>query len=262
MARESPQYTDDAVFNGKVLVRQRRDGYRFSLDALLLAWYASALPGTRVLELGTGCGVVSLALAYKRPSLVIDAVEIQKPLADLARYNTRIGGLDAIAVHQADLRTLSGPEWDGVYDLVLSNPPYRAVGRGRLNPNPEKARARHELLCTLDDVIACAARALTQKGSAALVLLAERERDLEDSSANHSLRICHRCLIRPYSGRPPNLLLALLRRGEAGEPKEDELVVYERRGKYTTELKAVLDGAWEQISHPLRGVFPKPDQKE
>jgi tRNA1Val (adenine37-N6)-methyltransferase len=244
------RFTEDAIFKGKVRVRQRADGYRFSLDALLLAWYAWALPGRRVLELGAGSGVVSLALASKRPDLRIEAVEIQAGLADLARENAAANGLGNIRVHDADLRELRGPEWEGRFDIVAGNPPYRAFGRGRLNPEPEKAKARHEILCTLEEVVSTAAAALAPGGSIALVILAERADDLLRAALSAGQAVHHRLWVRPIQGKPANMLLTRLRREPSGGA-ESELVVYESQSRYTPEVESILAGEWKRIPHPL-----------
>ncbi len=244
-------FTEDAIFNGEVVLRQSASGYRFSLDALLLAWFAYALPAERALELGAGCGVVSLALAHKRPGLSIDAIEIQASLARLARGNAESNGLDSVIVHEIDLRRLCAPRWEGTYDLVFSNPPYRALGRGRLNRDPEKARARHELLCTLGDVVARAAFALRPGGRAAFVLLAARAGELEEEAVRHGLGLRHRCWMRPHASREPNLLLALLQEGTAWALPDLEIVVYAAPRRYTPKLKSILSGAWEAEEHPL-----------
>ena len=246
MGESTDEISDDAIFNGAVTVRQRREGYRFSLDALLLAWYASLVPATRALELGTGCGVVSLALMHKLRWLRIDAVEIQETLHALARENAAANGFSGLNVVRADLRELSGPDWEGRYDLVFSNPPYRRVGRGRLNPEPEKARARHELLATLDDVLSCCGRTLRPGGSAALVLLAEREPELQSKAGICGLHVVHRCRVRPYADKEPNILLARLALESAAAVGEG-LVVYNAVGEYTPSARAVIDGEWDKV---------------
>jgi len=254
------RYSDDAIFNGRIKVRQRREGYRFSIDALLLAWYASAIPGGSALELGSGCGVVSLALASKRPKMQIDALEIQDSLFELALFNVRANGLKNVEISRLDLREIEGARWEHRYDLVFSNPPFRAVGRGRLNPEPEKARARHELLATLDDVVSCAARTLKPDGSAAVVLLPEREAELDKAAADNELAIVHKCLVKPYASRMANILLVLLRTGSIRKAIESELVLYDEAGDYSALARAIIDGQWDRIEHPLSetaGLLPE-----
>lgn len=250
MASREGEITKDAIFRGAVSVRQRRNGYRFSIDAVLLAWYASALKGGRALELGAGSGVISLALAHTRPELLIDAVEIQPALADLAMQNVADNKLDNVTIHQADLRELRGEKWEGCYDFVFTNPPYRAVGRGRLNPEPEKAVARHELEATLADVLDCASRCLVPGGRIALVLLAERETDLRVLAPEFNLGIIQRTAVRPYPDKPENLLLLLL--GPEGEELPlFEMAVWEEIGSYTELVDNILIGSWDGLPHPL-----------
>lgn len=250
MACREGEITKDAIFRGAVSVRQRRNGYRFSIDAVLLAWYASALPGIRAMELGAGSGVVSLALAHKRPELFIDAVEIQPALADLARQNVVENKLENVTIHQSNLRDLHGGKWEGCYDFIFTNPPYRAVGRGRLNPEPEKAVARHELEATLADVLDCASRCVVPGGRIAIVLLAERENDLRDLAPKFNLGIVQRTGVQPYPDKPENLLLLLL--GSEGEELPPfEMAVWEEVGSYTELVDNILTGSWRDLPHPV-----------
>ena len=255
MTNPGDRFSDDAIFNGGINVHQRREGYRFSVDALLLAWFASDIPGERALELGTGCGVASLALAFKRPELLIDAVEIQDSLFELAAHNIEINDINNIKLSHLDLREIAGDRWERRYDLVFSNPPFRAVGRGRLNPEPEKARARHELLVTLNDVVACAARTLKPGGAAAFVLLPEREAELEKTAARNRFGIVHKCRVKPFADRPANILLTLLMPGAHKQAAETELVIYETMGEYARQARAIIDGEWMVIRHPLGELF-------
>ena len=250
MACREGDITKDAIFHGAVSVRQRRHGYRFSIDALLLAWYASALPGKKALELGTGSGVISLALAHNRSELRIDAVEIQPTLADLAQTNVHENGLANVTIHEADLRRLRGEKWEGRFDFVFANPPYRAVGRGRLNPEREKAVARHELEATLADVLGCALRCILPNGKIALVLLAERENDLRSLTPKFDLDIIQRTAVQPYPDRPENLLLLLLGSGEE-KLSAFEMSVWEEVGSYTELVDNILTGSWMDLPHPL-----------
>jgi tRNA1(Val) A37 N6-methylase TrmN6 len=232
-------------------VKQRRTGYRFSIDALLLAWYSSVVPGSNMLELGAGSGVISLALAHHRPELEISAVEIQAGLAELARQNVTDNDLSNISIHHDDLREFRSSAWFGRYDIVVSNPPYRAVGRGRLNPDEEKAVARHELMTTLEDVIACGSRCLSPNGVMTLILLAEREPDLERVIANHDLALIQRTQIRPYADKPANLLLLLARHIGADTLPDYDFFIWEEKKAYSALVNDILLGRWQNLPHPL-----------
>lgn len=239
------EITSDAIFKRRLTIRQRRDGYRFSIDALLLAWFAAQQSGQKVLELGTGSGVVSIALADRRPEREIIAVEVQDRLTALARENVALNGLNRIRIVQRDIRDLAGVGWDGAFDLVIANPPFRAVGHGRLNPEREKAIARHELLGTLADFIACADRCLTPAGRAVFLLLAEREAALLTALAGTGLALYRRVSVRPYADRPPNLLLVELGR-ECIPAPDGKIVIWREYRHYTPPVEAILDGRWNE----------------
>jgi tRNA1Val (adenine37-N6)-methyltransferase len=241
------EITSDAIFRRRLTIRQRRDGYRFSIDALLLAWFAARRPGRKVLELGTGSGVVSIACADRCPEREITAVEVQEGLAGLARENVALNGLNRIRIVQRDIRDLAGAGWDGAFDLVIANPPFRAVGHGRLNPEREKAIARHELLGTLADFVACADRCLTPDGRAVFILLAEREPALLSALAPTKLALFRRVAVRPYADRTPNLLLVELGR-ECIPAPDGTIVIWREYRRYTPLVEAILDGRWDEIS--------------
>lgn len=171
--------TSDAFFDGQIRVRQPRTGYRFSIDAVLLGHLARPRPSDRVADLGTGCGIVALILAHRFPGIRLWGIELQPSLASLARRNVRENGLeDRISITEADLRTLRLQERQRPFDMVVSNPPYRRRRSGRINPDPQKAIARHEIESRLSDVVAAARRLLKRSGRLVIIYPAERSADL------------------------------------------------------------------------------------
>jgi tRNA1Val (adenine37-N6)-methyltransferase len=167
--------TLDTIFQGRLKIIQPKQGYRFSVDAVLLAGLTLVRPRDRVVDLGTGCGVVPLLLASQQSVKHITAIEIQESLVSMAKRNVLINGFeDLITIVQADLRGLEVVRAGGPMDLVVSNPPYGKLRSGRLNPNSGKAIARHELLATLADVVRTAAQLLRQKGRLAVIYPARR----------------------------------------------------------------------------------------
>jgi tRNA1Val (adenine37-N6)-methyltransferase len=171
--------TLDTLFGGRLKVLQNKKGYRFSIDALLLAHFARPRRGERIIELGTGCGVVPAILTCGcRPGKVV-GVEIQPSLADLARRNMILNRVSSrVKIWEKDLKTLDGKRWKEGFDLVISNPPYRKVGSGRINPREEKALARHEIQATLEDLLRAAHHLLSQKGRLVMIYPAFRTADL------------------------------------------------------------------------------------
>jgi tRNA1Val (adenine37-N6)-methyltransferase len=171
--------TLDTLFGGRLKILQKKQGYRFSIDALLLAHFAEPGPEDRTIDLGTGCGIVPLILLFRKKTKRITGVEIQPSLADLARRNAALNRSSSrFQVWEDDLRKLDQRVKRESFDLVLTNPPYRKIGLGRVNPDSEKAVARHEIKATLDDVLLAAHYLLKDKGRLAMIYSASRAADL------------------------------------------------------------------------------------
>ena len=154
--------TVDTFLNGKLRIIQSQRGYRFSVDALLLAEFVSIKDEDLVIDLGAGSGIISLFLATKRKVGFTVGIELQKELASQAQRNVALNELERkIAIIQGDLRHL--PLTRGLADVVVCNPPYGQQRSGRINPDETKAIARHEIAASLDAILA-AAKALLKRG--------------------------------------------------------------------------------------------------
>jgi tRNA1Val (adenine37-N6)-methyltransferase len=171
-----PGETLDEFMDGRIRLIQSRKGYRFSIDAILLAQFVTVKSADVIVDLGAGCGIISLLLLQK-PVRYVLALEIQKNLADQALRNASLNGVaDRMGVILADLRQV--PFRKALADVVVCNPPFRRPGSGRVNPDLERAVARHEIMASLNDIL-CAARAvLKPKGRLALIYPAGRLVDL------------------------------------------------------------------------------------
>jgi tRNA1Val (adenine37-N6)-methyltransferase len=171
--------TLDTFFDGRLQIIQGKRGYRFSLDAVLLSQFARIPGAEKVIDLGTGIGILPLLLSKTTTAHSFVGVEIQKKLAGYARKNVILNHLEGrIAILHQDYRNLKGVFPPGSFDIVLSNPPYRKYRTGRLNPSTEKAIARHEIKETLDDLIGIASYLLRPKGRCYLIFAASRTIDL------------------------------------------------------------------------------------
>ena len=180
--------TLDALFGGRLKILQGKQGYRFSIDALLLAYFSRPKPDDRILELGTGCGVIPLILFFRKKARKIIGVEIRPSLADLARRNAALNRCSSkFQILEDDLRNLEKRFGRESFDRILANPPYRKVGSGRINPHSEKAIARHEVQATLDDVLGCAHSLLKDKGRLDMIYPAFRTADLIRGLNKHHL---------------------------------------------------------------------------
>ncbi len=168
-------FTADTFLNGRLRVAQNRLGYRFSIDAVLLAHFVSLCGTERVLDLGTGCGIIPLILAYRYPRLRVWGVELQPGLAAMASANARSNRMDdRVTILQNDMRRLSPAMTKGDMDVVICNPPFRRAGAGRLNSSAQRAVARHEINIGLPEILKVSRRMLKTRGRLVIVQAAER----------------------------------------------------------------------------------------
>jgi len=171
--------TLDTLFNGRLKLIQKKKGYRFSMDALLISEFVHLRKGEKVIDLGTGCGILPLLLSQSGKAKTFVGVEIQEELVECARKNVRLNRLESlITILQKDFRELKSLFPSGSFDVVISNPPYWKHRTGRLNPSIEKAIARHELKGTLEDLISISSYLLKHKGRLYLIFTAQRIVDL------------------------------------------------------------------------------------
>lgn len=222
---------------------QRRDGYRFSLDAVLLFSFVGLKRAGRVADLGAGSGIVGLLLAKKYPESRVTLIEIQKGLHELSRKNIRLNGLDSrVEALRADVREL--PPGLGPFDIALSNPPFRKPLSGRLSEGEEKAIARHEMKISLGELVSSAAGILREKGRFFIVY-----HPLRLSELMHELRAVglEPKRLRFVHGKAASegkiVLLEAVRHGRAGLKVEPPLFVYAEDGGYTAEMREIYGGS-------------------
>jgi tRNA1Val (adenine37-N6)-methyltransferase len=175
----SSDETLDSFFNGGLQVIQKKRGYRFSIDAVLLSQFIKIRENERAIDLGTGCGILPLLLSQTTKALSLVGVEIQKGLAECAKKNVLLNHLEhRVSILHQDFKKLKKIYPSGSFDIVFSNPPYREYRTGRVNPSMEKAIARHEIEGTLEDLISVASYLLPPKGRCYLIFPALRIVDL------------------------------------------------------------------------------------
>lgn len=241
-----PAFSHDTLFAGKLFCAQPRDGYRFSIDAVLLAHFVTPRPRDRVLDLGAGCGVVALILAFRYSLLSLTCLEIQPALAELISHNIAQNGLsERMALITGDLCRINQLLPAGTFDLVVSNPPYYRLGSGRHNADDEQAMARHEVKAELRDFAHAAAFALRTKGRLAMIYPAARGAALFTALRQEQLEPKRLQAVYPYPGADATLLLV-----EAVKGGGEELVVlpplyiHERPGGDYSQTVAAYFAAW------------------
>ncbi|MDD2390275.1 MAG: tRNA1(Val) (adenine(37)-N6)-methyltransferase [Desulfobacterales bacterium] len=236
--------TNDTFLNGHIRIRQNRCGYRFSIDAVLLAHFVNDFkPGAYVLDLGTGCGIIPLILAFRYPEINFCGVEVQKELAEISRINV----MENQKKHQIhilcqDMKSLRLDMFPTPVDCVVTNPPYRKSQSGRVNPNQQRAVARHEIQITLDELLSTASRLLKPSGAFAAVYMAERLTDM--LTQMRGVGIEPKCLRLVHSREGEEARLVLIKGLKGGRPGiriAPPLVIYRNDGSYTDELRQMFE---------------------
>lgn len=249
--------SENISLSGKMLLREnervddlQRNHYRiiqapdrfcFGMDAVLLSGFAKAKDGDRVIDLGTGTGIIPILMAAKTCAAHLTGLEIQADSADMARRSVKLNGLEGrIEIVTGDIKeavSLFGP---ASFDVVTCNPPYMTEHHGLINPEAPKAIARHEILCTLEDVISQAGRLLKPGGNFYMVHRPFRLADIIVLLRQHKLEPKRMKLVYPFVDKEPNMVLIEANRG--GRPRmavEKPLIVYKEPGVYTDEIYEV-----------------------
>jgi tRNA1(Val) A37 N6-methylase TrmN6 len=242
-AGPGPGETLDAIGGGEVRLLQRRDGYRFNLDSVLVAAFAlSGRDGARaldVVDVGTGCGVVALLVKSRRPAWRVAGLELQPGLHDLARRNAALNGLD-VAMAQVDARALPGA-MHGAFDLAVSNPPYFDAGAGLPCDDGERHLARQDEALRPHELAGALSALLRPGGAACVVYPAARltallEALLSARLAPTRLRFVHPTLLAPAG----HVLVEARPRSRRPLVVEPPLVVHAPSGGYSDEVAGWL----------------------
>lgn len=224
-----------------------RDGFRiiqneklfcFGMDAVLLTGFAKVREGENVLDLGTGTGIIPILLAAKTKGESFSGLEISEKSVDMAVRSVALNGIEErVSIVQGDIKKAGELFAPASFDVVTSNPPYMTENHGLVNPELEKAAARHEIFCTLEDVVSAAARLLKAGGRFYMVHRPFRLAEIIRALSEHRLEPKRMRLVYPYADREPNMVLIEAVRG--GRPRmtvEKPLIVYQAPGEYTREV--------------------------
>ena len=233
---------DDLMRDGLKLI-QNTDIFCFGMDAVLLSTYARAGKKDRVLDMGTGNGIIPVLMQSKNPGSTYSALEIQEGSTQLARRNVELNHLeDRISVVKGDIKEASTIFGEASFNVVTSNPPYMNENHGIVNPDSAKAIARHEILCTLEDVVSQAAKLLVDRGRFYMVHRPFRLTEIMQVLTKYKLEPKRMQLVYPYIDREPNMvLIEALKGGNSRITVERPLIVYEKPGVYTKDILEMYD---------------------
>ena len=228
---------DDLERNGYRII-QDPERFCFGMDAVLLSGFARVKDGASVLDLGTGTGIIPILLEAKTGAAHLTGLEIQPDSADMARRSVAMNGLETkINIVTGDIKE-AGSLFDAAsFDVITCNPPYMIGKHGIANPQDAKAIARHEILCTLEDVISQTARLLKPGGNFYLVHRPFRLAEIMVLLSKYKLEPKRMQLVYPYVDKEPNMVLLEANRG--GRPRmtvEKPLIVYQKPGVYMPEI--------------------------
>lgn len=227
----------DDLQNGYSLIQNPKQ-FCFGIDAVLLSWFANVKPGEKVLDMGTGTGIVPILLKARYPKGHYTGLEIQEESADVARRSVRYNHLEQdITITTGDIKEAASIFGGSSFDVVTTNPPYMVGSHGLTGDNQAKIIARHETLCTLEDVISQAAKVLRPKGRFYMVHRPFRLAEIMSVMVKYRIEPKRMRLVHPYVDKEPNMVLIEgLRGGNSRMTVEKPLVVYDVPGVYNQEV--------------------------
>lgn len=228
---------DDLNRNGLKIIQNTKK-FCFGMDAVLLSGFARVKEGEIVLDLGTGTGIIPILLSAKTKGKHFSALEIQQESADMAKRSVLYNDLqDKINIIQGDIKEAGELFHAASFDVITCNPPYMIGKHGLQNPDEPKAIARHEVLCTLEDVIKNTSYLLKPQGRFYMVHRPFRLVEIMTLMSQYHLEPKRMQMVYPYIDKEPNMVLIEGRRG--GNPRlmvEKPLIVYQSKGVYSPEI--------------------------
>ena len=228
---------DDLQRSGRRII-QDPQRFCFGMDAVLLSGFAAAEKGEKTADLGTGTGIIPILMEAKTEGAHFTGLEIQPESADMARRSVALNHCEEkITIVTGDLKEASKLLGCGCFDVVTSNPPYMTASHGLVNPDQAKAIARHEIFCTLEDVVREASRLLRTGGRFYMVHRPFRLVEIFRVMTQYKLEPKRMQMVQPYRDKEPNMVL--LEAVLGGGPQLTvlpALVVYESDGSYTRQV--------------------------
>ena len=228
---------DDLERNGYKII-QHKEKFCFGMDAVLLSGFTTIKKGEKVLDLGTGTGIIPILLEAKTEGEEFIGLEIQEESADMAKRSVALNGLqEKVKIVTGDIKEASSIFGKGVFEVVTTNPPYMNDMHGIKNPDMPKAIARHEVLCTLEDVVREGAAVLKPNGRMYMVHRPHRLIEIIEVMKKYKLEPKRIKFVHPFVDKEANMvLIEALKGGKSMVKVEKPLIVYKEQGVYTDEI--------------------------
>jgi tRNA1Val (adenine37-N6)-methyltransferase len=238
------ELTKDHFYNDKIIVYQGKKGFRFSVDAPILANFLPRLPDKRAVEIGCGSGIISLLALHKNKFKEITCFEIQERLSKIALLNAKENHFEKkMNIINEDFIKNNDYSYNNKFDIAFSNPPFYPVNIGRISKNKETATAKFELSITLSKLIERVSYMLKPKGDLFLILPSERFEELRNLAKKFGYSILRKRDILSFKGgKPERFLIQLQTNGNCQNRYTDEkpLIIYKQKGIYSDEMAVVL----------------------
>lgn len=237
--RDGERFDDLQRNNYKII--QNPDKFCFGMDAVLLSHFTTLRKRDNVLDLGTGTGILPILLSAKTDAEHFDALEIQEESVDMAKRSVMFNHLeDRISIIHGDIKEASSIFDVASFDAITTNPPYMNNNHGLKNPDMPKAIARHEILCTFDDIARESSRLLKPHGRLYMVHRPFRLAEIINTLNKYRLETKRICLVYPFIDKEPNMvLIEAVKDGNPMVKFEPPIIVYEAPGRYTEQIMKI-----------------------
>lgn len=234
---------DDLEYKGLKII-QNKDGFCFGIDSILLSDFAKEIKkGSKVIDLGTGTGILGIMLCAKTELSKIIGVEIQKEVAQMAKRSIILNNLqNKFEIINENIKNLKSKLEIGTFDAVVTNPPYKKMGTGIINENEKKLISRHEITANLEDFIKISASLLKEKGNLYMVHRPDRLVDIIENLRKYKLEPKKIRFVHPSLGKEPNMILIKATKNANPFLKiQEPLYVYKENGEYTKEILKIYN---------------------
>ena len=234
---------DDLEYKGLKII-QNKEWFCFGIDSIILANFAkNEKSGSKILDLGTGTGIIAILISQKVENSKVVGVEIQEKVAEMAKRSVKLNDLeDNITIIESDIKKLSETIGRGMFDVVITNPPYKKKDTGIINDNSVKTISRHEITANLEDFIRVAAEQLKDYGTFYMIHRPERLVDIIEDLRKYKLEPKEIRFIHSKKDKPPKeVLIKAVKLGGKFLKVREPLIVYNEDGTYTEEILKIYE---------------------